>query len=233
VSKRREAAEAMVGPAALITPLSRDTLQDQVHRQLCDLILDGRLAPGETITIQGLADAFGVSPMPVREALKRLTAANALTIVSGRSVGIPRLSRERLTDLRNVRLEVEALAAGWGVARAAPEDVAAARQHLAGVESAAAAGDLKGYLRSNRALHFAIYRASGSEILLRIIEDLWLQISPYFHKLHASYALANTHHREMVEAFAAGDAAAVRAALRADIEAAYRSLVPQLGQRSP
>lgn len=229
MSDGREAAGLMASPAALITPLSRDTLQDKVHRQLCDLILDGRLPPGETITIHGLADAFGVSPMPVREALKRLTAANALTIVSGRSVGIPRLSRDRLTDLRNVRLEIEALAAGWGVAHATPADVEAAAGHLAAVEAAAAAGDLKGYLRGNRALHFAIYRASGSEILLRIIEDLWLQISPYFHKLHASYAIANTHHREMVEALAAGDAAAVRAALRADIEAAYHSLMPQLG----
>jgi len=198
-------AELIVGPAALITPLSRDTLQDQVHRQLCDLILDGRLAPGETITIHGLADAFGVSPMPIREALKRLTAANALTIVSGRSVGIPPLSRARLTDLRNVRLEIEPLAAAWAVARATPGDIATAGRHLAGVEAAAAAGDLEGYLRSNRALHFSIYRASGSEILLRIIEDLWLQISPYFHKLHASYAAANSHHREMVDALGAGD----------------------------
>ncbi len=62
-------------------------------------------------TVQSLADAFGVSPMPVREALRRLTAANALTVVSGRSIGIPALSRERLTDLRNVRFEIEAMIA--------------------------------------------------------------------------------------------------------------------------
>ena len=125
-------------------------------------------------------------------------------------------------------MEIEALAAGWGVLRATPEDIEAAARHLDGVEAAAAAGDLKGYLRSNRALHFAIYRASRSEILLRIIEDLWLQISPYFHKLHASYAIANTHHREMVEAFCAHDEAAIRRALRADIDSAYSSLIPQL-----
>ena len=211
--------------AGLITPLARHTLQEQVHRQLCDLILGGRLAPGETITIQGLADAFGVSPMPVREALKRLTAANALTVVSGRSVGIPPLSRARLSDLRNVRMEIESLAAAWGVTRARPEDVELCAQHLAALEAAARSGDLRGYLRSNHALHFVIYRASGSEILLRIIEDLWLQISPYFHKLHASYTAANAHHREIVEALRARDAPAVRRALQADIDGAYRSLM--------
>ncbi|MGT2468783.1 GntR family transcriptional regulator [Mesorhizobium atlanticum] len=49
--------------------------------------------------MQSLADAFGIGPMPVREALRRLTAANALTVVSGRSIGIPPLSRSRLTDI--------------------------------------------------------------------------------------------------------------------------------------
>jgi DNA-binding GntR family transcriptional regulator len=214
--------------AALITPLARDTLQEQVYRQLCDLILDGSLAPGETITVQGLADAFGVSPMPVREALKRLTAANALTVVSGRSVGIAPLSRARLTDLRNVRLEIEAVAAGWGVRRATPEDVDDGARHFAALEAATAAGDRKGYLRSNHALHFTIYRASGSEILTGIIEALWLQISPYFHKLRETYTVANSHHREMVEALRAHDEAAVRRAVRADIESAYRSLMAQL-----
>jgi DNA-binding GntR family transcriptional regulator len=214
--------------SGLVMPLVRDTLQEQVYRQLTDLILDGRLAPGETMTIQGLADAFGVSPMPVREALKRLTAANALTIVSGRSVGIPPLSGARLTDLRNVRLEIEALAAGWGVARAEAEDIEAAARHLAGLQAATVAGNLKGYLRSNRGLHFAIYRASRSDILVRIIEDLWLQISPYFHKLHASYTVANNHHREMVDALRARDEAAMRQALRSDIDFAYHSLMSQL-----
>lgn len=216
------------GPAALIAPLARDTLQDQVHRQLCDLILDGRLAPGETITVQGLADAFGVSPMPVREALKRLTAAGALSVVSGRSVGIAPLSRARLTDLRNVRMEIEALACGWGVLGATPADLAAAEGHLADLEAASEAGDREGYLRSNRGLHFTIYRASRSEILLGIIEALWLQISPYFHKLRESYTVANSHHREMVEALRARDEAAMREALRADIDSAYRSLMVKL-----
>lgn len=214
--------------AGAVTPVTRDTLQEQVHRQLCDLILDGSFAPGETITIHSLAEAFGVSPMPVREALKRLTAANALTVVSGRSVGVPPLSRARLTDLRNVRVEIEALAASWSVARAVDADVEMARGQLERLQAAIAEGDLKTYLRSNHAFHFTIYRASGSDILLRIIEDLWLQISPYFHKLHGSYSAANDHHREMMGALVDRSDLGMRQAVRADIDAAYRTLAPQL-----
>ena len=58
-----------------------------------------------------------------------------------------------------------------------------------------------------------------------------MQISPYVHKLHASYAIANTHHREMVEALRARDEAAIRRALRADINSAYRSLTDEFRPR--
>jgi DNA-binding GntR family transcriptional regulator len=61
------------------------------------------------VTIQSLSDAFGVSTMPVREVLNRLVAEKALTVISGRSVGIPPLTIERLEDLRRVPVEI----GGW------------------------------------------------------------------------------------------------------------------------
>ena len=63
----------------------KGTLQDHVYQQLSELILNGEIAPGQLVTIQALSDAFGVSAMPVREALQRLPAAKALTVISGRS----------------------------------------------------------------------------------------------------------------------------------------------------
>ncbi|MFC6487213.1 GntR family transcriptional regulator [Nitratireductor sp. GCM10026969] len=213
-----------------ITPLSRETLQDRVHRYITELILDGSIVPGETVTIQSLADAFGVSPMPVREALRRLTAANALTVVSGRSIGIPALSRARLTDLRNVRSAIEPIAAGWAAERIDADGLAVLRQHLDALESANAAGDVKAYLRANYTFHFAIYRAAGSENILKIIENLWLQISPYFNMLDDSgnYSTANEHHQAMFAALANRDAEAVQAAIRADIDAAFHILMNML-----
>src|SRR4051812_11493716 len=98
-----------------VMPVKRGTLQDEIYRRVCDLILDGEIAPGQLMTIQGLADAFGVSAMPVREALQRLTTAKALTVISGRSIGIPKLSLDLLTDLRRVRVWVENLTMGLGL----------------------------------------------------------------------------------------------------------------------
>ena len=210
-----------------IAPLSKDTLQERVYRHVREMILDGSIVPGEMVTVQSLADAFGVSPMPVREALRRLTAANALTVVSGRSVGIPALSRERLTDLRNVRYEIEAIAAGWAAEHREDGDLPQLARHLEIMQDSNAAGDVKIYLRANYGFHFTIYRAAKSENLLRIIEDLWLQISPYFNMLRESgnYSTANAHHETMFTAFRDRDAETMREAVRADIDGAYEVLL--------
>ena len=214
-------------PGVEILPLSKETLQDRVYRQIASLILEGGIVPGEMVPVQSLADAFGVSAMPVREALRRLTAANALTVVSGRSIGIPRLSRAKLTDLRNVRIEIEALAGKWAAERIEDSELETLRSLLKALEKANASGDIKSYLRANYAFHFSIYQAAGSESILNIIENLWLQVSPYFNMLHDSgnYTKANEHHQSMFTALCAHDGEAVKIAIQADIDAAYDVLV--------
>jgi DNA-binding GntR family transcriptional regulator len=214
-----------------VEPLARDTLQDRVYSQVAELILDGGIAPGQLVTIQGLAEAFGVSTMPVREALKRLSAANALTVVSGRSIGIPPLTLERLTDLRNVRLEIEGTATSWAAGHIDAKGIAALEAHLERMERSIADGDTRAYLQSNRAFHFTIYRFAGSATLVGLIEILWLQISPYFNLLRESgnYVSANIHHRGMVAGLMRGDGAAARAGIAGDIADSYDVLAKILG----
>ena len=107
--------EVRAKPPLSVVRVQRATMQNDVYRQAKELILNGELAPGQSITIQWLADAFGVSAMPVREAILRLTAEKALTVVAGRTLGIPHLSRERLNDLTRTRLEIESVAMSWAV----------------------------------------------------------------------------------------------------------------------
>jgi len=214
-------------PSRVATPISRDTMQDRVHRRLCDMILDGEIEPGQLVTIQSLAETFGVSHMPVREALKRLLAAKALTVVSGRSIGIPRLNRSALEDLRKVRLEIESLAAVWACRNIQPVELNSLRRECQRLETANAAEDVHSYLRANRAFHFSLYKGARSEVLLSVIETLWLQISPYFSLLHGegNYSSANMQHSMMVRALEQKDEAGVERAIRADIDAAYHLLM--------
>jgi DNA-binding GntR family transcriptional regulator len=209
-------------PEYEVVPLARDTLQERVYSQMVGLILDGGIAPGQLVTIQGLAEAFGVSAMPVREALKRLGAAHALTVVSGRSIGIPPLTLARLVDLRNVRTEVEGTAVAWAASRMHDEDLDPIREEFARMELAIAEGNKRDHLRANRAFHFNIYRVADSPTLMSLIEILWLQISPFFNLLHqGDYALGNMHHRAMLEGLVRRDAESARAAIIADIADAF------------
>ena len=210
-----------------VSRIARGTLQDQVYRQVCDLILDGHIAPGQTVTLQNLADGFGISVMPVREALQRLTAARALTVVSGRSIGIPHLSTALLLDLKQVRLEVEGIAAEWAAARIGAEQLSRLGAHVETMREAIREGVPKDFLRANRAFHFAVYEAAGSEVLMDVIEPLWLRISPFFNLLHRSgnYTDALAQHVAVLAALRAGDAGGARAGIRADIEAAAAVLL--------
>lgn len=217
-----------------IRPVPRGTLPDEIYRQIKDLILDGGIAPGELVTIHGLAEAFGVSAMPVREALQRLTAEKALTVVSGRSVGIPELEAGRLRDLCRVRLEIETLATVWAASNLRPRDIERLEKLVATMAQAVSDGDAHQYVRANHEFHFVVYRASGSETLLSIIEELWLQVSPYFHMLHGSgnYALANREHERLLIALKSQDAAAAGACIRADIEGAASVLLGLLDRET-
>jgi DNA-binding GntR family transcriptional regulator len=212
--------------------LQRATLQERVYRQMAELILDGGIAPGQQVTIHNLAEAFGVSTMPVREALKRLTAANALTVVSGRTIGIAPLSLERLTDLRNVRIEIEGAAVSWAANNANSDKIDELEGLLGKMDSAVKAGNSKQFLRENRAFHFSIYEMADSPTLVAIIESLWLQIGPYLSLLRESgnYVSANLHHKDMFMAIQRGDAEKAAEAIRGDINDAYHELVSILGK---
>src|SRR3984957_14705643 len=134
-------------------PVARDTLQERVYNRLASLILDGGVPPGRLGTIPTLAEAFGVSAMPVREALKRLTASNALTVVSGRSIGVPPITLERFTDLRNVRREIEGAATAWAANRIDADSLASLERDLVRMDKAIVAAGTTASSRATRSIH--------------------------------------------------------------------------------
>jgi DNA-binding GntR family transcriptional regulator len=210
---------ARKSPVLPYDPVFRASIVDTVYEKMRDLILDGGLEPGRTITVQSLSAVFDVSAMPIRETLRRLVAERALTVVAGRSVGIPRLTIDKLDDLRRVRIQLESIAMAWAIRALTPKDFDDLAGHIDSMEFAITKGDRAGYVSANRRFHFVIYRASESPALLSAIESLWLQIGPFFSLLNESgnWQLANVQHRELREALIRKDLKNARAALRSDI----------------
>lgn len=210
-----------------LAPVPRTTMQQHVYEALRATIMRGELQPGETVTIQGLAEELGTSAMPVREALHRLMAEKALTVVSGRSVGVPPLSAERLADLRRVRTRVESMAAAWAAEAITEAELAGLEALLARLREHQDGDDKRHFLAANQKFHFAIYRAARSATLLAIIEQLWLQIGPYINLLHRSgnWRTANIRHGELLAALSRRDPQATAAAMEADIDEAADALM--------
>ena len=211
-------------------PIHKDKLNDQVYDRLCTLLREGAFTPGEAVPVARVAKAFGVSAMPVREALTRLLAVGVLANVSGRSAGVPTLGYEELTDLRNVRLEVEALAVKWAVQNRDDAFLSDLDDLLKRLESTERSGKVSEYIKTNYEFHFRLYKQSNSAVLTDIISTLWLRVSPHLYQLQHEdqYKASNHHHRLIVHYIRENNADGAVGALVDDISDAYNVLVRAL-----
>jgi DNA-binding GntR family transcriptional regulator len=229
IQRLEPAAAPGEGALAPLNPVGRQTVQDSVYGELRRSLIQGLFDPGEVLRIVDVSNRLGTSTMPVREALARLISEQALEAMPNRSIRVPLISRERLEDLARARAIIESEV----IALAIPNvdealvgelvrltDACDAVLATRGREMSGEAADL------NHAFHFTLYRAAGSQVLIPIIESLWLQSGPY---LRASARLFDevadgsaTHfHREIVEAVTRRDTVAAQAALKADIGRAF------------
>jgi DNA-binding GntR family transcriptional regulator len=201
--------------------IARETVQERVYSVLRDRLMRGGFEPGQKLKIADLASALGTSAMPVREALNRLAAERAIESMPNRSVRVPSLSKDSLRDLMEARRAIEGLAVSRAAANMDEETLTALRQIIAAQSATDAEHVSEGSAEQNRAFHFAIYRKSGSAVLLPIIESLWLQFGPYLRvaseRFDGREGRGTNFHVEMVAALALCDAKAARHALEADI----------------
>ena len=216
----------MSHPLADVVPIRRETLGERVYVTLRDRLAAGEIAPGEALSLRSLAQMLGVSMMPVRDAVTRLVADDALQVLPSRAVRVPEMTLAEFRDLTAVRIEIEGAAVERAAAARTAEHLAAIDRHVEAFRAAATAPDMAGAVRANRDLHFAVYAAAGLPPLTAIIEGLWLRIGPVLNydmrsspERLASSGARDCHAR-LAAAVRASDGAAARRALSDDIEGA-------------
>ncbi|WP_439138569.1 GntR family transcriptional regulator [Roseicyclus sp.] len=205
---------------AQTAPLQRDSLQQQIYDRLHAGLIAGAFRPGEVISSRGLAAQLSVSAMPVREALTRLTAEGALELTPSRTLRVRLLSPDDFDEVTAIRTELEGMAArraGEGLTGADVTRICALHQTL---RQAADSGDVDRYLAANADFHSGIYAAARWPMLLGMIQRLWLIVGPAIRaslpdQAHLSRSMG--FHDAMRAAVLARDAAALRAAIIADI----------------
>jgi DNA-binding GntR family transcriptional regulator len=176
------ASSAAEGPAERTQP----TATEYALSQLRQLLFSGALAQGTRVDQAELAKRFGVSIVPIREALARLQSLGLVEIVPHRGVFVARVSADELVDIYTVREVVEEQAARIAAGKLTDADVATLEKIAAAMGAAAKAKDYERLLAHNRDLHFTIYRAAGRRHMLQIIERMWDLSARYAHlQLHA------------------------------------------------
>ena len=141
-------------------------LAEAIADSVAEAIATGHLAPGERIVETALAEKYGVSRMPVREALKVLATQGILVGGGHRGYRVVSFSPERIEQVFEVRLELETILLRDAVANWRREGggLGALDAVIDTMRTAARAGDLRGMLRADLEFHRAICQASGNEI---------------------------------------------------------------------
>jgi DNA-binding GntR family transcriptional regulator len=151
----------------------------EVVRRLEQEILYGRRNPGDKLDERQLAESFGVSRTPVREALQRL-AASGLVVARGRQgLRVAQLSVADLLDAFSVVAELEALAAMHAARRIQPEECGRLEDAHRRCDAEAARDDAHGFYDANLTFHEAIAAASHNRLLQEELRRVTLITSPY------------------------------------------------------
>jgi DNA-binding GntR family transcriptional regulator len=211
--------------------IEHQTLNDRAYGEIRKGLISSRFQPGQVLVIRNLAEAYGISTTPVREALQRLVAERLLILLPNRSIAVPSLSVEKFTELARIRCALEGLAAELAVANIRAPQIKKLRSLLAEIDEAIAVRDSRLYANLNQKFHFVIYERANSPHLLQMVQDLWSQVGPFFNGLLEDESFlknANKQHEQIVAAVEDGKPAAVREAIVKDITVAADSLTPRL-----
>lgn len=212
-------------------------LQQWVTDRLRHDILEGRVKAGEWLRQERLAQEYGVSHMPVREALKQLAAEGLVEHVPYRGARVQRFTIEDVEDLYSCRAHIEAQAARHAALHISDRDIREMRVLHQRMARCVTPETLPEYRELNRRFHALLYAACERPFLTRLLGQLWnafpRMLWNSFPQVAASSVpgreVADTaEHEAILQALEARDPDAVEEAMRRHIQAAGRELVAAL-----
>jgi DNA-binding GntR family transcriptional regulator len=195
-------APAMDGSDAGIVP------HDSVYAQLRRMILYSELRPGEWLRQVDLAEQFGVSRTPVREAMRSLQQEGLIELVPNYGARVSRLSVEEFEELYALRIGIEGLAARLGAQQASLGDIAALTRSYEGVVQLSTSVDVQRYLQEEWRFRLQLYRVTQRDRLLARIIDFREHAERYLRLAYTRegrVAESLTFHQRLLAAVQAGD----------------------------
>lgn len=198
-------------------------MQKDAYKLILEAIEQGDYRPGDRLVEADLAERFGVSRTPVREALQRLETQSMLAR-DGRSLIVASLDHNQLAELYVVRAELEGLAARLAAKHASPEEINVMQAMIN--EDRAHLSNPDALSRANKRFHKQIHLASHNRFLVQQLDLVHRSMA-----LLATTSLAAVgrgeaalaEHEAIVRAIASGDGGQAQEALRAHISKAFET----------
>jgi len=200
------------------SPIDLPSIPDVIYRELRRDIAHGVYKPGP-IRVRVLAERFGVSATPVREALRRLEA-EGLVSLRNRQIVINKLSRDEMREIYTIRGELEAFATRLAVPNLKADAEALERLERLIDEMDSFERSPEEWRTANEEFHWIIYRAARMPRLEDIINRLWVAVEPYL-RLYVSTArsfrTAQDQHRKILDHVHLGEADEAAEVMRAHL----------------
>lgn len=186
-------------------PIERhQTLREKILETIREAIIKGSLKPGEKVAEPELAERFGISRTPIREAFRQLESEGYLTVIPRKGAVVASLSEREVEEFYAIKSILEGYAARMAAAVLTEKDLEKLESLNARLQQLADEGDVKTFFRVHNEFHEVFLKASNNEKLMELINQLMLK----FNRLRmASLALPGRmhisvkEHARIIEAF--------------------------------
>jgi DNA-binding GntR family transcriptional regulator len=180
------------------------TLREKILETIRDAILKGTLKPGERVSEPDLAERFGISRTPIREAFRQLESEGYLEVIPRKGAVVASLSERDIEEFYAIKILLEGFAARMAAENLSAKDLERLESINARLKQIAKEGDVKNFFRVHNEFHEVFIKAAGNEKLYEMINQLVMR----FKRLRlASLAqpgrmeISVEEHRNMIEAF--------------------------------
>jgi DNA-binding GntR family transcriptional regulator len=196
------------------------SLREQVAHALRAAVVAGKMRPGIVYSVPTLAERFGVSITPVREAMLDLAKEGLLDVVRNKGFRVTELSDDDLDELTELRALIEIPTVAQLASSIESGEVEALRPLAQAIVDSAEHGDLIRYLEEDRRFHVQLLAHAGNRRLVKVVSGLRSQARLYgLDQLVQQGRLVTSaaEHHELLDALAAGDADQTEAVMRRHI----------------
>lgn len=207
---------------------------DRIYAALVDRILSGELRPGQVLSEVQLAESFGLSRTPVREALQHLSIAGLAQRGPRRAFMVRRLDEPALNDLFETMGEIEALCAQYSARRMTAVERQALREIVEEGAACVEAGDAERYAAINARFHQALFDGAHNASLREMAQILRVRTAPYreaqFRKTDR-LGSSQREHQRVVAAITAEEPRKAFEAMRGHVTETALNVMRMLGMR--